>query len=208
MLRSLVGSEMCIRDRKRYVDDTFAFIKPDTADEIQHILNSFHEKIKFAYEYEQSNTISFLNVLVTRSNNVFFRRVFIANKHTHRCVPQLECTRTYGMEDLNNQKPGQTSILYLINRNSAELSHLQKVFTTFNNYPNKVVDNIINTERTQTVTTLNEEDQPLKNNETVTLTLPYAGQKGELMMKKMKKMKKTVTDALNNPNNKVQHQKT
>ena len=35
-------------------------------------------------------------------------------------------------------------------------------------YPNKVVDNIINTERTQTVTTLNEEDQPLKNNETVT----------------------------------------
>ena len=101
------------------------------------------------------------------------------------------------MKDLNNQKPGQTSILYLINRNSAELSHLKKVFTTFNNYPNKVVDNIINTERTQTVTTLNEEDQPLKNNENVTLTLPYAGQKGELMVKK------TVTDALNKPNNKV-----
>ena len=90
----------------------------------------------------------------------------LSQTNTHRCVPQLECTRTYGMEDLNNQKHGQTSILYLINRNSAELSHLQKVFTTFNNYPNKVVANIINTERTQTVTTLNEEDQPLKNNET------------------------------------------
>ena len=48
---------------------------------------------------------------------------------------------------------------------SHELSHLQKVFTTFNNYSNKVVNNIINTVRTQTVTTLNEEDQPLKSKE-------------------------------------------
>ena len=53
---------------KQYVDYTFAFIKPDTANEIQHILNFFHEKIKFTYEYEQSNTISFVDVLVTRSN--------------------------------------------------------------------------------------------------------------------------------------------
>ena len=94
---------------------------------------------------------------------VLFRRVFNAN----RCVPQLECTRTYGMEDLNNQKPGRAfSISSTETALSHELSHLQKVFTTFNNYPNKVVANIINTERTQTVTTLNEEDQPLKNNET------------------------------------------
>ena len=59
-----------------------------------------------------------------------------------------------------------------------------------------MVSKIIETERIQTVITLNKKDQPLKNNETVTLTLQYAGQKVELMMKKMKK---TVIDALNNP---------
>ena len=104
---------------KRYVDDTFALIKPDTANEIQHILNSFHNKIKFTYEYEQSNTISFLDVLVTRSNNGTLQ-TSVYRKKTNRCVPQLEYTHTYSMKDLNNQKPGQTSILYLINRNSAE----------------------------------------------------------------------------------------
>ena len=71
------------------------------------------------------------------------------------------------MEDLNNQKPGQTSISISSTETALnhKLSHLQKVFTTFNNYQNKVVDNTINTERTQTVTTLNEEDQTLENNE-------------------------------------------
>ena len=59
-----------------------------------------------------------------------------------------------------------------------------------------MVSKIIETERIQTVITLNKKDQPLKNNETVTLTLQYAGQKVELTMKKMKK---TVIDALNNP---------
>ena len=73
---------------------------------------------------------------------------------------------------------------------------MQNFFATINNYLNKVVSKIIETERIQTVITLNKKDQPLKNNETVTLTLQYAGQKVELMMKKMKK---TVIDALNNP---------
>ena len=188
---------------KRYVDDTFAFIKPGTADEIQHVLNSFHEKIKFTYEYEQSNTISFLDVLVTRSNDGTLQ-TSVYRKQTHTDVYlnwNAHAPTTWKISTIRSLVKRAFSISSTETALNHKLSHLQKVFTTFNNYPNKVVDNIINTERTQTVNTLNEEDQPLENNETVTLTLPYAGQKGELLMKKMKK---TVTDALNNPNNKVQ----
>ena len=55
-----------IQHWSRYVDDTFAFIKPETEKEIQQKLNSFHKNIKFTYEFEQNNKISFLDVLVTR----------------------------------------------------------------------------------------------------------------------------------------------
>ena len=54
---------------KRFVDDTFAFIKPNTEQEIQLALNSFHENIKFTYELEQGSMISFLDVLITREND-------------------------------------------------------------------------------------------------------------------------------------------
>ena len=36
-----------VRQWKRYVDDTFAFIKPNTEQEIQLALNAFHKNIKF-----------------------------------------------------------------------------------------------------------------------------------------------------------------
>ena len=58
-----------VRHWKRYVDDTFAFIKPNMEQEIQLALNSFHENIKFTYELEQDNSISFLDVLITREND-------------------------------------------------------------------------------------------------------------------------------------------
>ena len=44
-----------VRQLKRYVDDTFTFIKPNTEQEIQLTLNLFHENIKFAYKLEQHN---------------------------------------------------------------------------------------------------------------------------------------------------------
>ena len=47
-----------VRHWKRYVDDTFAFIKPNMEQEIQLALNSFHENIKFTYELERDNIIS------------------------------------------------------------------------------------------------------------------------------------------------------
>ena len=46
-----------VRRWKRYVDDTFAFIKQNMEQEIQLALNSFHENIKFTYELEQDNSI-------------------------------------------------------------------------------------------------------------------------------------------------------
>ena len=58
-----------LKEWTRYVDDTFAFIKPNKEKEIQEVLNGFHEKIKFTYENEQEKKISFLDVSLSRDDN-------------------------------------------------------------------------------------------------------------------------------------------
>ena len=53
----------------RYVDDTFAFIKPGSEAIVQNELNSYHNSIKFTYELEQTNKLPFLDVLITKSTD-------------------------------------------------------------------------------------------------------------------------------------------
>ena len=54
---------------KQYVDDTIATIKLTSIDHVLMILNTFHKNIKFTYELEINNKISFLDVLLIRKND-------------------------------------------------------------------------------------------------------------------------------------------
>ena len=71
-----------------------------------------------------------------------------------------------------------------------ELQHLKKVFVEYNNYPIKLIENIIENE-TKERRNQQQSDEMIVNSqeetETVTLYLPYAGNKGEQILKKMKK---------------------
>ena len=53
---------------KRYADDAITYIKLDFITNVIDILNKFHENIKFTYEVEHNGKISFLDVLLMRSN--------------------------------------------------------------------------------------------------------------------------------------------
>ena len=50
----------------RYVDDTFSFIRKGCVDDVLEVLNSFHASIKFTFEKERDNTLSFLDVKVIK----------------------------------------------------------------------------------------------------------------------------------------------
>ena len=54
---------------KRYIDDTIAAIKLRSIDHVVMILNTFHKNIKFTYELEINNKITFLDVLLIRKND-------------------------------------------------------------------------------------------------------------------------------------------
>ena len=55
---------------KRYVDDTICFIKLTAINKALETLNSYHTNIEFTIEIESENKISFLDVLLIRSNSL------------------------------------------------------------------------------------------------------------------------------------------
>ena len=64
---------------RRYLDDTFLFIKKGYVGHVLARLNSFHENIQFTYELENQSKLSFLDVLLLRRGNkmkpLFIERV-------------------------------------------------------------------------------------------------------------------------------------
>ena len=62
---------------RRYVDDIFAlFRSPDHLEKFTSYLNSRHKNIKFSYEKESNNALSFLDFLMLSSENVFKTSVY------------------------------------------------------------------------------------------------------------------------------------
>ena len=51
---------------RRFVDDTFAYVKIGSVEYVLSVLNSFHKNIKFTYEEERNNILPFLDVLFIR----------------------------------------------------------------------------------------------------------------------------------------------
>ena len=54
---------------KRYVDDTFCYVKTGTVNGILNKLNGFHQNIKVTYELEKNNKLAFLDVLLIRNKD-------------------------------------------------------------------------------------------------------------------------------------------
>ena len=62
---------------RRYVDDIFVlFPSADHLEKFKNYLNSKHRNIRFACEKEHNNSMPFLNVLITRTNNGFKTSVY------------------------------------------------------------------------------------------------------------------------------------
>ena len=70
---------------RRYVDDIFVlFRSPVHHQKFQNYLNSKHRSIRFTCETEHKNSMPFLDVLITRTNNGF--KTSIYHKHTFNGV--------------------------------------------------------------------------------------------------------------------------
>ena len=132
----------------RYVDDTFAFMKANQQTEVLRKLNSFHPSIQFTYEKEKNKSISFFDVFVERvSENKLNTSVY------RKCTSNdiyinwyAHAPNTWKIATLRNLIKRAFSISSTESLADKEIKYLQNAFCTYNQYPQKVVDNIIKSE--------------------------------------------------------------
>ena len=120
----------------RYVDDSICFIKNGSVEHVLSTLNNFHSSIKFNYETESGNKLSFLDVQLIRSGDSIEACVF------------RKSTNIYIYIHWNSFAPFQCkystlkTLVYCAcivcsdnEHLESELNYLRKVFYNFNSYP-------------------------------------------------------------------------
>ena len=182
------------------MDDTFAYVLPDKIDMILYELDSYHPNIKFTYELESYNKLAFLDVSAIRAN---------ANKVETSVYRKATCTNIYinwRSHDPSNWKIGtlrnltkrakSISYFQLLLRN--EIGYLRYIFTEYNDFPLKVVNNIIDQELSQSVQQETVKPHSKETQQTLQLMVPYSGNLGHKLLSKMKnQLKKTLPHDVN-----------
>ena len=65
-----------VKNWRRFVDDTFVYVKRGSIEYALSVLNLFHDNIKFTYEQENNNRLPFLDVLFIRDDEKISTTVF------------------------------------------------------------------------------------------------------------------------------------
>ena len=79
-----------------------------------------------------------------------------------------------------------------------EISYLRHIFTEYNDFPLKIVNNVINQELSQIVQQETTKPQSKETQQTLWLMVPYSGKQGHKLISKMKKhLKKTLPEDVN-----------
>ena len=185
----------------RYVDDTFVLIDPNEIDNVLARLNNFDPRIQFTKEIEKDNQLTFLDVKLQRSDNIIQTSVYHKETNTGVYINWLSHSpRTWKIGTLINLIKRAIMICSTKRALNHELSYLKKVFCGINNYPNKLVHDIImktlmNTNNTSDVPQENTDTNNILNVEKqdIAINLPYGGVQGENLIRKLR----------NNINNKL-----
>lgn len=179
----------------RYVDDTFAFIRRDEIKNVEVILNSFESKIQFTHEEEKDNNISFLDVQIKRLNDKLETSIYRKKTNTDLYINWYShAPEIWKIGTLRNLLKRAITICSNPDVLEKEVNHLKKVFCETNQYPYKVVGDIIDDEIKKQRETSEEEKHEEKERTTnlddkklLILNLPYNGQKGQSLINKFKK---------------------
>ena len=180
---------------RRYVDDTFTFVKKNCITEVVQKINSFHPNIKFTHEIERDKKIAFLDVLLSRKEDggldtSVYRKPTNNNIYIHW---NAYGPRQWKIGTLSGIIRRAYEICSTEESRKLELDFISDVFVRINGYPHYVVNSKLrkfegqdsqNDENTPT-----REDEITTNNDekdTLILQLPFRGTEGESLIRRLK----------------------
>ena len=170
---------------RRYVDDIFVlFNDKHHLQQFLEYLNSRHPNISFTHESEVNNTLAFLDINVTRNENILETSVFRKKTFTGVYTNFSSCIPTQYKRGL---------IMTLLFRfystcSSCKLFHFEviklKAFLILNNYPLKLIDKCISLFLDKIH---NKEEIKKEEQDVLTLTLPFLGKMSNKLKSDIKK---------------------
>ena len=172
------------------------FFKNGFRDYVFLSLNDFHDNITFTFE-EERNNIFFLDVLLIRKQDGIDLAVFRKETNTDHYINwNVFAPETWKMGTLKMLIRRAFKVCTKDYFLEMKLYHLETTFVETNNFPHNVVKRIFK----QVPTKMNDVPNSATNNATeenavehkvVQCSLPYAGEKGEYIVKEVnKKFKK------------------
>ena len=178
----------------RYVDDTIAYIKEKEINTVLKAINAHHKNIKFTYELESNDEISFLDVKIRKVGRKIETSVYRKPTNTdvylhwNSFAPTTWKKGTLRTLILRAHNICSTKALF-----DREIAHLKHVFHDINGYPMNVITTAINDteeklQQPQTTTT----EETSESNDRQKLYLPYQGKRGETLVKSLNKTLKNV----------------
>ena len=132
----------------RYVDDMFTFINQNMINNVLEKLNTYHPNIQFTYELEKLNKIYFLDVLISRmEDHRLTTTVYRKPTNTNLYINWYSHSPTnWKVGTFTNLVRRAVNICSDEEILKTELLHLEKVFLGINQYPHKVVKDVISKE--------------------------------------------------------------
>ena len=187
-----------VKKWRRYVDDTFAYIKNESTDYFLTTLNSFHPDISFTFEKENNSHLPFLDVLFIRNGTNLDPTVYRKDTHNDLFL-HWDAFAPVSWK----QWTLRTLVIraYLICSNKEllhkELEYLRSVFLKKNGYPLSTIKKTNERNRRKSKTkwshpsqydgTANPQEQKVHS-----LLLPFADSKGTTIVKNLNKTLKNV----------------
>ena len=197
---TLIPKLSMITNWMRYVDDTFAFIKPGEEEHVKNELDNYHQNIKFTYEMEKDGKLPFLDVMITKNEDTstsletsVYRKVTNTDIYMNW---KAHAPTTWKIATLKSLVKRAITISSTKKAAEQELKHVKNVFCNLNDYPEGLVERIITDEKLKTVEAEKAAEDERNGEEdkddeiekvSLALNLPYAGDKGDKIIQKMQK---------------------
>ena len=130
---------------RRYVDDTFTFIREGSIQKVLDALNGFHPSIQFTHEEGQDGQIAFLDVkVITKQDRSFNTEVYRKKTDTNVYIHwESFAPKTWKIGTLRGLIRRAFVLCSTEDARKKEIAFLKKTFRGINGYPSRIVNTTI-----------------------------------------------------------------